>query len=707
MRGIIVLMLRLALALLSVPALYAGTNVLFDPATPQTGPFPTDYLTVPDLLQRTGERLNLPLPDCAVNYTACQETGLLEQYDGFSIRARAVVRFAGAVKTATLAKGVFYVALDKLDAAALGVHKTGDAIAIDQTVYDPTTNTLYAKPYSVLDQDRRYALVVTDAVQDAAGNPVTADPAYRACLASATGYCSALAQAVSQAAAAAGGNHIVAAAVFTTMSATSWLERARKVLDYVPPMPSLATPRSTFPIASLAGVVLHMQTGAVPPRFTDIALPVNASILAGVGAVVMGSYSSPNFLEDDQSIRPYPTVPDLEVPASINRVAFNALLPATPKPAEGYPVVIFGHGFGDSRFGGPTAVAQTFNKAGLAVIAIDAVGHGFGPLSTVTFRDAQGGSTTLDAGGRSIDLNGDGIIEANEGCALLTPVAFGLRDCFRQTAVDLMQLVRTIQGGLDLDGDGRPDLDASRIYYAGESLGAMYGSIFTAMEPAVRAAALNVGGASTVDIARWSPAYRTLSNQTLGSRIPSLLNAGTTYNQDYVLPGQPVHVTTVPGAMAIQDVFERLEWLGMPGDDIAFAPHLKTAPLVGYAARPVLMQFARGDMTVTNPANSALIRAAGLESSTWEYRHDLALAVAPDLPKDPHPYLVLFISLDGNNIVLPGLAGLAISYDAQQQIAGFLTSDGKNIPDPNNLTRLLLGTRLFEMPSALPFDFGY
>jgi hypothetical protein len=168
-----------------------------------------------------------------------------------------------------------------------------------------------------------------------------------------------------------------------------------------------------------------------------------------------------------------------------------------------------------------------------------------------------------------------------------------------------------------------------------------------------------------------------------------------------------VKVTAVPGAMAIQNVFETLEWLGMQGDPMAYAPHLKPSPLAGAPARPVLMQFARGDQTVPNPANSALIRAAGLQANTWMYRHDLARAKAPDLPANPHPYLVLFVSLDGGKVQLPGLAGLAISLDAQQQIANFLASDGATIPDPNSLARLLLGIRVFEIPAALPVDLGY
>src|SRR5262249_38559483 len=152
----------------------------------------------------------------------------------------------------------------------------------------------------------------------------------------------------------------------------------------------------------------------------------------------------------------------------------------------------------------------------------------------------------------------------------------------------------------------------------------------------------------------------------------------------------PVKVTTVPGALAIQSAFDTDEWLGMQGDPVAFAPHLKLSPLPGVPVRPVLVQFARADRTMPNPATTNLIRAAGLQSSTWIYRHDLALAQAPDLPIDPHPFLVLFVSLNGSTVQLPGIDGLSISLDAQQQIATFVAADGTTIPDPNGLSRLVL-----------------
>lgn len=697
---------RFILCLLAAAPLFAATTVLFDPSTPATGPFPTDFLTTFDPLQKTGLRINITPPDCNTQYTACQEAALLDQFDGFSVRARAQVRFSAPVNTATLAAGVFFVALSNVTNEEVGVTPTGQRMAINQAVYDPATNTMYAKPDNVLDQHRHYLLVVTDAVKDTSGSSVASDPAYAACLASASTYCTSLAQAVATVSASVAPAHIVAASVFTTLSATAWLEHARDILPFVPTAPGLDQPTS-FNVQNLTQITLHEQTGWSPVRFSDLSLPLNNTLLAGIGTLVVGYYTSPNFLQQDQSILNSPTLPGLQIPANVNVVYYNALLPSSPEPPNGYPVVIFGHGLGDSRWGGPTAVAPVLARAGFAVIAINAVGHGFGPLSTVTLADNAGHTSTIPAGGRGVDLNNDGIIESDEGCTLITPVAFGTRDCFRQTAVDLAQLARVIRQGLDLNGDGLPDLDASHMYYSGDSLGSLYGPMFLSVDSSVRAATLTVGGATTVDIARWSPAYRSLAVETMATRMPPLLNAGNSYNEDYVLPNQPVHTVTVAGALPIQSVFESLEWLGMPGDPMAFAPHLNLSPLAGQIARPTLVQFALGDMTVINPANTGLIRAAGLQSSTWEYRHDLARAVAPDLPVDPHPYLVLFVSLGGSGIQLPGLDGLAISLDAQGQLAGFFQADGAVIPDPNQLSALLFGIKLFQVPTTLPETLGF
>ena len=141
------------------------------------------------------------------------------------------------------------------------------------------------------------------------------------------------------------------------------------------------------------------------------------------------------------------------------------------------------------------SVASSMAAHGIATLAINAVGHGFGPLGTLTVSQSVGGPVTFSAGGRGIDQDGDGTIGGNEGLTTAPPrdIVF-FTDGIRQTAADLMQLVRVIEVGMDVDGDGQHDLDPSRISYFGQSFGANYGTVFLAVEPSVRAGVLTVAG---------------------------------------------------------------------------------------------------------------------------------------------------------------------------------------------------------------------
>ncbi len=387
---------------------------------------------------------------------------------------------------ATLSQGIFLVALDNLTSDETGLQKQDDTIAMDELVWDPVTNSAYAKPDGALDQHRRYALVVTTAVHDPAGDPVAADPAFSACLQASDAYCSAVAQVVSGVS-----GTVVAASVFTTLSTTRWLESARAQIQNTPITVNRPSGQNVFQISNISSLVLNLQTGANQFEAIDFPLAQFQPLLTGLGAIAFGSYLSPQFLNAQQAIDPMPTGVDVSLPATTAEIFFHVYLPTSSPSANGYPVVIFGHGFGDNSFGGATIVSPTLAAAGFATIAINVVGHGFGPQSNVAITDTSGNTTQLLTGGRGVDLNGDGTINAEEGCVILTPVPVGLRDCFQQTAVDLMQLVRAIEAGIDLDGDGVPDLDGTHIYYVGQSLGSMYGTMLEAVEPGVRAAVLN------------------------------------------------------------------------------------------------------------------------------------------------------------------------------------------------------------------------
>jgi hypothetical protein len=302
---------------------------------------------------------------------------------------------------------------------------------------------------------------------------------------------------------------------------------------------------------------------------------------------------------------------------------------------------------------------------------------------------------TLPAGGRGIDQNGDNRIDGTEGSSAGAPrILIGSSDGLRQTTIDLMQLVRQIQAGMDVDGDGAPDLDAGRIYYFGQSFGGIYGTILMGTEPHLGGGVLNVPGGSITEIARLSPSFRLLTALALAPRglinlppvpgVPAPFNLQ--FNENLPLRDETVRINTVPGAMAIQRVLDRFQWVQQLGNPVSYAQHIRKQPLQG-GPKPVLVQVAKGDMTVPNPTSSALIRAGGLQDRTVYFRNDLAFAADNLTPKNPHTFLT--------NIVSGGLAP-QVAIGTQMQIAAFFATNGMTVIDPDD------AGPLFEVPIAGP-----
>ena len=84
-----------------------------------------------------------------------------------------------------------------------------------------------------------------------------------------------------------------------------------------------------------------------------------------------------------------------------------------------------------------------------------------------------------------------------------------------------MQLVREIQVGVDVDGDGTADLDTERIYYAGQSFGGIYGVQFLGSSRTSGPGVPNVPGGPIIEIARLSPTSAPWSG--CAADVPSLL----------------------------------------------------------------------------------------------------------------------------------------------------------------------------------------
>jgi hypothetical protein len=699
----------LILFLSALPLWSGNTTVLFQPSAPSVGPFPANAVTVPDSTQKTGLQVSLPAPaGCTPSSAAteCVNNRLLNQLDGFSLNPRLRICFSGPVDPNTLSAGVNLLSLDR----------TEPFIAIRQVLFDPAGNCAFAKPERVLSQQSRYLLTVTSDVADSDGKKLKADKSWSDCIKKpSTDYCRSLSQAVSQAP---NSKDLVSASLFTTMSATSWLQQARAAVNSaaIPGAGSLLGPLTTFNLTNqVSSIVWAPQTSLL--GFGS--QPVPLDVLAGVERIAFGLVMSPLYLDlagsQAGTIKTTATNLPLAPPPLVLPVSFHVFLPPANSVTNGkIPVIIYGHGLGDNQFGAPTYAAAAWARKGFATLAMEIPGHGFGPLSTTKVTTSSG-SVVVPTPGRGVPLSLTAPIGPTDGCIL--PNAIATRDCSRQTAVDLISLIRAIR---DTQGLGL-NLDPSRIYYTGQSFGSMYGTLLEAVEPNVGAAALNGGGGTQADIARLSPVARQLGAAYLGSFSPTLLNVPPapsqdffhdSFNDEYVYRGQVVS-DHVPGALAIQEAFEASEWLGMLGDPLSYAPHLKNAPLPGVSAKSILLQFGLGDLEVPNPTESALSRAAGLQSSTWMLNTLMVAGIEPQVlgpiqPGVPYPiYPHRFLS---NPTLFSPLFPLetAIGVAAQNQIADFFASGGATVPDPNQyFTGPYTGLKLFQIPAVLPEDLNF
>ena len=190
------------------------------------------------------------------------------------------------------------------------------------------------------------------------------------------------------------------------------------------------------------------------------------------------------------------------------------------KPANGWPVVIFGHGLPRSRMD-MLGMADGFAAAGYAVVAMDFPMHGVSPDATPAFAPFWIENTPFApiANERTFDVDyisnttgapgPDGLIDPSGSHAFSAGLANMLvgRDTIRQGVADLSVLAVSI-ASMDFDGDGVPDTDGSNIAYAGQSWGGIHGTVFTAIEPLVTRSFLSVPTGGLANQAEASPTFQ-------------------------------------------------------------------------------------------------------------------------------------------------------------------------------------------------------
>jgi len=546
---------------------------------------------------------------------------------------------------------------------------------------DPTNRTLAIVPLVALEELKTYMAVLTNTITDTAGNDITPDTTYfitqrTSPLVDASGLSTdpllpdSSAQALEPLRQLTNAQEAAAASVGISRSsiALTW---------------SATTQGASIPLRALRSVAQPSQAAIAqtPLNISVAGLPPIADIYIGVMGVPYYLEAPTGSSTAEQSIilstfwkaNPGAYVPPFNAfgldPTSTNVTFANPIPAATgtenvpllitvpnaasgqPKPAAGWPVVIFGHGITRNRCDA-LAISATMASQGFVVVAMDHPLHGavpdnpadacapfyientpFAPISRERTFDVDLVNNATGAPGP------DGLIDASGTHQINLVSLLTSRDNTRQAEADLSILTLTIPT-MDLDGDAVPDLDGSRISYVGQSLGGIIGGVFMAIEPNVNTGVLNVPGGGIAKLLNGSA--------TFGPRIraglaAAGLQAGTPDFESYLL--------------VVQTVVDS-------GDPINYARSLALTDRV-------LLQEVIGDQVVPNAV------ADGPLSGTEPYIRTLGLTQLSASAQDPNGIraFVRFTEGDHGTLLSPA-ASQAATIEMQTQMASMIVSGG-------------------------------
>ena len=287
-------------------------------------------------------------------------------------------------------------------------------------------------------------------------------------------------------------------------------------------------------------------------------------------------------------------------------------------------------------------VADTLTAKGFTVVAIDAEKHGDRSFCTSGQATIQGVpqcttgicATTLPAGaqgdaappgkcpagsdfvrqpvspacrtpGACPGFDGTAGIPVVSSNYLISTNFFRTRDTLRQDIIDQSQLVRAVTA---ISSPTLPNplfdhtsaqgfiADPQNIVFAGQSLGAIQGTVDVAANPRISRAVLNVGGGTIVDVFTNSPAFVANTDALLAS-LGIQPGANNAFLQFLVV------------SKTILDPADPVNFAAHLGSDTL--PNLLVSPPAPQATKAILTQAAFCDQVVPNPFNFILDSTAG------------------------------------------------------------------------------------------------
>ena len=247
-------------------------------------------------------------------------------------------------------------------------------------------------------------------------------------------------------------------------------------------------------------------------------------------------------------------------------VTFWLPLGATPP----YPTMFFGHGLGGDR-NQAQRLAAFAAPAGIATVSAPALAHGEHP----THSDPMAAALSVVVEFFAIGSISERALHATR-----------LRENFRQTTWDRLQLTRLLESAPDIDGDGTGDVDPAQLTYLGVSLGGLMGPELLAATDSFGAGVLVVPGGRVSTI---------MSDSSLFGALVDLLRPRTATEGD------------------VRRFFPMLQTVLDAGDPASYGAHGLRDRLPGAPNVPsVLLGVVLDDEVVPNLANYSLGRAYGV-----------------------------------------------------------------------------------------------
>jgi hypothetical protein len=404
--------------------------------------------------------------------------------------------------------------------------------------YERESNTLIARPVLPLREATTYAVVVTERMTGLDGQPVRSpwDQVHHLrqseALAPLPSVLGPLGLDIED---------VAFTWSFTTGSVTEELVQIRQGIHGEGPLGWL---EAEIPSGIRTAAVLHSRANEDPHKLPLEPLIGALELIGEIGedniiaqnyrafgdCVVGGTFTTPDFLvdKDDEGRDDSEEYFVLDLAKGTAEVAprdvtFTCILPNDAVAEPPYDVVIWGHGYGSSRFEFSSFV-WAMNRIGKAACSFDFPSHGLdiGGDTLDLANQALDGLHMLEfldhlRDSRARDLDNDG--EVDSGGDQWSADAFHTRDQVRQATVDWAQFIKSLQecgtGTMvrdgdgaaamtcDWDGDGAPDIGgpAAKYYIAGGSLGGINASVAAPVLVDVTAFVPVVSGAGLLDIA--------------------------------------------------------------------------------------------------------------------------------------------------------------------------------------------------------------